>query len=42
METNYQHADIKNNKEVLDKITNLEKDLSEKLKSKIVLIAYTE
>ena len=36
------HAEIKNNKELLDKITNLEKELSEKLKSKIVLIAYSE
>jgi hypothetical protein len=42
METKYQHADIKNNKDVLDKISKLEKDLSENLKSKIVLIAYTE
>jgi hypothetical protein len=36
------HAEMKNNKELLDKITNLEDELSEKLKTKIVLIAYSE
>ncbi len=40
MKTEFQHADIKNNKEILDMITNLEKELSKKLNSKIVLIAY--
>lgn len=37
---NNQHAEINNNKELLEKITSLENELSEELKNKIVLIAY--
>jgi hypothetical protein len=41
MENNYKFAQMTNKEELLQQITNLEKELTKKIGNDIVLIAYT-
>lgn len=41
MENSARYADLKNDKNIIDKIAVLEKELSEKIGKKIILVAYS-
>jgi hypothetical protein len=42
MEMAFRFADLKNDKKIIDKITSMEKELSEEAGKKLILIAYDD